>query len=521
MSVFRSRIVAAGLALSLLAGCGLGGNSPQATVTPPPTAALEGGLSSRPTATLATQSVATAAPADGPATTTPEGAAEPTSPPSDGQAIGFTRDLLLASPRLEGEDVRALQQRLLDLGYFQVGQADGIFGPATQEGVSWFQSLNNLPGDGLVDGTTWERLFSDQALGFEADEPAQAGRIVYVTPDGRSLVSMNPDGSDQQPFGQPQVEEGLQIYGLKADPSGRFIAQIAASDVGEVHNLYILNIDGTLLSSYGGLSLPNWSPDGSRFAADVFASNQGLEFQVWDTEHADESGPVAMLDGASPDWRADGQALVYVDTSNIFVYDLASQTSAKLTDLPSEGDEAWYIDEAHFSPDGSRIYFYAGQSKNVGASGNGMQWWVMASAGGSAGCSQRFEGCGEPVAFTAPNGNGVGEFAFNPSGDLFAYSEGAHISACSSVVQLWLRTTADEESPTTPLSGDLPADGGLSTLGFAWSPQGDRLAFSYQDYLCNQNFEQQLSPAEVYVWNPAESDSASKIAEGSFPIWLP
>lgn len=81
----------------------------------------------------------------------------------------FSRPLQLQNPRLQGAPVRSLQQRLLELGYLEVGPADGIFGPKTQAAVVAFQRrLANVSGikvrtDGTVDSVTWANLFSDFA----------------------------------------------------------------------------------------------------------------------------------------------------------------------------------------------------------------------------------------------------------------------------------------------------------------------------------------------------------------------
>lgn len=81
----------------------------------------------------------------------------------------FSRPLQLQNPRLSGVQVRSLQQRLQELGYREVGEADGFFGPKTQAAVSAFQKrLANVSGlkvrtDGVVDGVTWANLFSDFA----------------------------------------------------------------------------------------------------------------------------------------------------------------------------------------------------------------------------------------------------------------------------------------------------------------------------------------------------------------------
>jgi hypothetical protein len=78
------------------------------------------------------------------------------------------RLLQLEDPRLEGDDVRELQQRLADLGYIEVGIVDGIFGPLTQEAVKAFQQNNNLTIDGIVGPQTNEVLYSDRAIGSQA-----------------------------------------------------------------------------------------------------------------------------------------------------------------------------------------------------------------------------------------------------------------------------------------------------------------------------------------------------------------
>ena len=46
-------------------------------------------------------------------------------------AQSFTRDINVTSPRMNGTDVRFLQERLLELGFTGVGDADGYYGPMT------------------------------------------------------------------------------------------------------------------------------------------------------------------------------------------------------------------------------------------------------------------------------------------------------------------------------------------------------------------------------------------------------
>ncbi len=56
-----------------------------------------------------------------------------------------------------GDDVRAMQQRLIQLGYLS-GGADGIFGPKTSLAVRSFQTNNKLSGTGIADDVTLARM---------------------------------------------------------------------------------------------------------------------------------------------------------------------------------------------------------------------------------------------------------------------------------------------------------------------------------------------------------------------------
>ncbi|HEY3231897.1 MAG TPA: peptidoglycan-binding domain-containing protein, partial [Roseiflexaceae bacterium] len=78
----------------------------------------------------------------------------------------FTRRLLVQSPRLTGDDVRAIQRRLNDLAYLP-DDADGIYGPDTEDAIKSFQTNNRLDADGIVGPQTWERLFRADAVPYE------------------------------------------------------------------------------------------------------------------------------------------------------------------------------------------------------------------------------------------------------------------------------------------------------------------------------------------------------------------
>jgi hypothetical protein len=64
----------------------------------------------------------------------------------------ITRDLQLASPRMHGPDVLAVQQRLTDITHPL--DLDGIYGPATAAAVKNFQHAHRLAVDGIVGPAT-------------------------------------------------------------------------------------------------------------------------------------------------------------------------------------------------------------------------------------------------------------------------------------------------------------------------------------------------------------------------------
>ena len=60
-----------------------------------------------------------------------------------------------------GDAVRALQERLIELGYLQEGQADGAYGAITRRAVMNFQYYNGLVQDGVAGDMTQTYLFEN------------------------------------------------------------------------------------------------------------------------------------------------------------------------------------------------------------------------------------------------------------------------------------------------------------------------------------------------------------------------
>lgn len=93
-------------------------------------------------------------------------------------APSFTRLLYLHIPRIYGADVKQVQQRLVDVGYKQVGAVDGIFGPKADAAIRMFQSRNQLTVDGIVGPKTWNALFRTAPRGPATLAPIVVDKLV-------------------------------------------------------------------------------------------------------------------------------------------------------------------------------------------------------------------------------------------------------------------------------------------------------------------------------------------------------
>ena len=65
-----------------------------------------------------------------------------------------------------GDDVKALQNRLAELGYTTT-ETDGVFGEGTERALKQFQSENDLLVTGMADAVTLRVLFSEEAVTYD------------------------------------------------------------------------------------------------------------------------------------------------------------------------------------------------------------------------------------------------------------------------------------------------------------------------------------------------------------------
>ena len=348
-----------------------------------------------------------------------------------------------------------------------------------------------------------------------AGQPTAAGeKIFYLDPDGHTIRTIRPDGSNIQDVISIRKRPNEIVENLVGDPTGTYLL-FSLSVEADQGARYFLVQNGRAHLIRAFTRPPRWSPDGHHFVAEV-TSSSNIYGSIYLSDAATGTGRLLPAQGV-PDWFPDGKHLVYA-ADDIFTFDLATNTTKQLTHLPDQGDETWGIQEAHVLPDGKNILFYGGQRKNVGASGNGQQWWTIPVAGGT------------PVPFSEPGGNGILAFMASPAGDALAYAESAHASACLSQQQVTVTGAGPSRGNVmnVPFPSSMPQSETASVFvqGLTWAPNSARIAYALRPYSCpDAGMRPRLAAPAIYIWNvrPTAGSSAArprKLVNGSYPVWI-
>ncbi|MFI8999681.1 peptidoglycan-binding protein [Streptomyces sp. NPDC053541] len=191
-SVIR-RVVVAATAVALAAACTPDGGSGPGTVSPAPTTAApapttSGSGDDKPSASASPSTGTPSAPATG----------TPSAPATTGAPAGR----ILMKDGDENAQVRELQARLRQIGYFDRAPT-GFYGTMTAGAVTAFQKKRELPQTGSVDETTWQRLLGmtrkptaaelRPATTNKLDTPdprCMTGRVMCISKESRTLAWM-------------------------------------------------------------------------------------------------------------------------------------------------------------------------------------------------------------------------------------------------------------------------------------------------------------------------------------------
>lgn len=128
-------------------------------------------------------------------------------------ALGFTtayggcnatdRTLYLTDPRITGDDVMELQERLAELGYFHE-KPNGVFGEKTSEAVKKIQADNKMNPTGEVGPATWNLLSADiKAPAVKSSvqgEKEPEGKLSILVDTNKRTLTLLDDGKPFKTF---------------------------------------------------------------------------------------------------------------------------------------------------------------------------------------------------------------------------------------------------------------------------------------------------------------------------------
>ena len=143
---------------------------------------------------------------------------------------------------MDSEEVRNLQQRLMDLGYLDLDETTTHYGPATQNAVSLFQRQMGIEQDGICGPKTLEQIYSDDAKhyllveGMEGDDIwsfqerlQELGYISKITgyygTETIEALKQFQDRNGLSVDGKAGEETFNLIYSADAVPSASFVAE--------------------------------------------------------------------------------------------------------------------------------------------------------------------------------------------------------------------------------------------------------------------------------------------------------
>lgn len=359
------------------------------------------------------------------------------------------------------------------------------------------------------------------AEGRALPDPA-VERIIFLASDGMTIKSIKPDGSDEQVIFNVPLEEGEEVDNLTVDPRGRYILYSVTKEPSDLASTYYIIDGGAAKESFSALRAPRWSPNGTLLAAQT-AAEDGAPGRILLQRAVSGERTLLDIEGA-PDWFPDGRRLIYVHEDDVYSYDLSAEKSAKLTDLPHDTEkDSWVVQEAHVLPDGERIIFFGGPfvkdgEQQLGASGNGQQWWWIPSAGGT------------PQPWTEPGGNYIPAYASGSTTTRIAYVDSAHGNACYSYQTVVVQDSGRENpKPAFPqMPGfDESKEEYTYVRGLALSPRGEQVVFGVEPFRCPvSGTEPLVSPPSLYIWDvPPDAEGEGtvaprKVADGSLPVWV-
>lgn len=134
-------------------------------------------------------------------------------------AQSYSRKLSLQSKRMNGADVKELQANLLKLGYSEVGEVDGWFGPNTEKSLKSYQQLHGFEVNGVFDGKIFDCMYNSGATNAQFDSALKTVKAISKNKDKMSKREKDYDHSTEGGYlaafsdGKKYVFSEAGIYG--------------------------------------------------------------------------------------------------------------------------------------------------------------------------------------------------------------------------------------------------------------------------------------------------------------------
>ncbi|WP_277208483.1 L,D-transpeptidase family protein [Isoptericola croceus] len=190
-----------------------------------------------------------------------------------------------------GKKVRALQEQLVDLGYF-LPEADGSFGPQTQQAVWALQKTAGLGRDGVV-GPKTRKALKD---GVRPSATSSSGKVVEIDLD-RQLVLAVEDGRVVRTInassGNGETFEAKGRSYRASTPRGKFAVYMERDYLHEstleLGSMYRPKYFTGAIAVHGSPSIPPWPASHGC----IRVSNSAMDW-LWDSWGMPQGTPVVV-----------------------------------------------------------------------------------------------------------------------------------------------------------------------------------------------------------------------------------
>ena len=171
-----------------------------------------------------------------------------------------------------GDNVKKLQKRLIELGYLEKGNADGVFGNQTRRALVAFQQANGLTADGIAGDATQTHLYENpdvitgELLATPTPEPTATPEATIAAP-AEAEATATPEPTEV-PLARTQLAGASIVYNDDTAPlmalrqkDGVTVAneprvyqledgriQLSLTDLADAIDGWDVNVDGNLIS---------------------------------------------------------------------------------------------------------------------------------------------------------------------------------------------------------------------------------------------------------------------------------